>query len=88
MPPFAFFLLFSVLCDQLTNPPSGDIGFTSDGFVTTATYTCMTGYYLQGGATRTCDEDGSWEGVQPACCTYTCVIVHVFQYLFLVPDTR
>ena len=34
---------------------------------TVATYTCDTGYTLNGGTTRTCGSDGVWSGSAPVC---------------------
>ncbi len=34
---------------------------------TVATYTCVTGYTLNGGNTRTCGSDGMWSGSSPVC---------------------
>ncbi len=34
---------------------------------TVATYTCVTGYTLNGGTTRTCGSDGVWSGSAPTC---------------------
>ena len=34
---------------------------------TVATYTCDTGYTLNGGSTRTCGSDGVWSDSDPTC---------------------
>ncbi len=34
---------------------------------TMATYSCVTGYTLNGGTTRTCGSDGVWSGSAPTC---------------------
>ncbi len=33
----------------------------------TATYTCSTGYTLNGSTTRTCQTNGAWSGTAPTC---------------------
>ena len=62
----------STTCSDLTPPTSGMIGYNM-GTVslrpvnTVATYTCNTGYTLNGGNTRTCGSDGAWSGSAPTC---------------------
>ncbi len=51
---------------------NGDITYT-DGPAdsrpsnTIAFFTCVTGYTLNGGTTRTCGSDGVWSGSAPTC---------------------
>ena len=33
----------------------------------TVTYSCVDGYILNGGSTRTCLSDGMWSGEEPTC---------------------
>ncbi len=59
-------------CPDLTVPANGvisyNMGTTSPRPVNTvATYTCVTGYTLTGGSTRTCGSDGVWSGFAPVC---------------------
>ena len=61
------------ICPDLTVPANGMISYNM-GTVsprpvdTVATYTCDTGYTLNGGTTtRTCESDGVWSGLAPAC---------------------
>ncbi len=59
-------------CPDLTVPGnvmmSYNMGTTSLRPVNTvATYTCVTGYTLNGGSTRTCGSDGVWSGTTPTC---------------------
>ena len=35
-----------------------------------ANYNCEAGYYLYGGSSRTCQNDGNWTGIEPRCCKY------------------
>ena len=56
-----------------TNPTNGMINYNNVGTVsmrpvgTVATYTCDTGYTLNGNTTRTCGSDGMWSGSAPTC---------------------
>ncbi|XP_064386681.1 sushi, von Willebrand factor type A, EGF and pentraxin domain-containing protein 1-like [Halichondria panicea] len=59
-------------CSDLTNPTRGmtayNMGTASPRPVdTVATYTCATGYTLNGVTTRTCGSDGVWSGSSPVC---------------------
>ncbi len=59
-------------CPDLTVPANGmisyNMGTTSLRPVNTvATFTCVTGYTLTGGSTRTCGSDGEWSGLAPVC---------------------
>ncbi|XP_053400538.1 CUB and sushi domain-containing protein 3-like [Mercenaria mercenaria] len=56
-----------VSCDALISPASGNVSVTSNGTVSVAEYTCNSGYTLSGVATRTCQEDGSWDGQAAQC---------------------
>ncbi len=65
------------ICSDLPSPTNGDINYGGgDGSTgsrpvdTVATYTCNTGYTLNGGSTRTCESGGSggvWSGSAPVC---------------------
>ncbi len=46
---------------------SGDESTNKIPVATVATYTCATGYTLNGGSTRTCGSDGMWSGSSPVC---------------------
>ncbi len=59
-------------CSDLTVPANGMIGYNMGTASlrpvgTVATYTCNTGYTLNGGTTRTCGSDGVWSGSAPTC---------------------
>ncbi len=59
-------------CPDLIVPANGMISYNM-GIAslrpvnTVATYTCDTGYTLNGGTTRTCGSGGSWSGSAPNC---------------------
>ncbi len=60
-------------CSDLPSLANGDIDYGGAGSPdsrpvnTVATYTCVTGYTLPGGSTRTCRSDGVWSGFAPTC---------------------
>ncbi|XP_064386053.1 sushi, von Willebrand factor type A, EGF and pentraxin domain-containing protein 1-like [Halichondria panicea] len=59
-------------CSDLTNPTNGMIGYNIEAASprpvdTVATYTCVTGYTLNGNTMRTCMSDGVWSGSAPVC---------------------
>ncbi|XP_064386661.1 sushi, von Willebrand factor type A, EGF and pentraxin domain-containing protein 1-like [Halichondria panicea] len=61
-----------ITCSDLINPTNGTIGYdmgtaSSRPVYTVATYTCDTGYTLNGDTTRTCRSDGIWSGSSPVC---------------------
>ncbi|XP_064386185.1 CUB and sushi domain-containing protein 1-like isoform X2 [Halichondria panicea] len=59
-------------CSDLTVPANGMISYNMGTASlrpvdTVATFTCDTGYTLNGGTTRTCGSDGVWSGFAPTC---------------------
>ena len=62
-----------ITCSDLINPTNGTIGYdmgtaSSRPVYTVATYTCGTGYTLNGGSTtRVCVSGGKWDGAAPHC---------------------
>ncbi len=62
-----------VICSDLSSLANGDIDYGGGGSTnsrpvgTVATFTCDTGYTLNGGTTRTCGSDGVWSGSAPVC---------------------
>ena len=58
-----------IRCADLPGITNGEVTFSgSINFPgTTATYTCIIGYTIAGGATRTCLESGQWSGIEPIC---------------------
>ncbi len=55
-----------VTCPALTNPTNGLVSVDSNTVGSTATYTCDTGYDVNGATTVTCGADGSWSA-PPTC---------------------
>ncbi|XP_060585338.1 sushi, von Willebrand factor type A, EGF and pentraxin domain-containing protein 1-like [Ruditapes philippinarum] len=54
-------------CPDLSDPESGTLTVTTTGSVTTATFSCQTGYYLSGESTLTCGSDVAWSSDVPTC---------------------
>jgi sugar lactone lactonase YvrE len=54
-------------CGALPAPTNGTVSVPTTTYQSTATYSCLNGYDLSGGATRTCGLDGKWSGSAPGC---------------------
>lgn len=50
----------------MTQPGGGNVAVTTTTYGSTATFSCNTGYDLNGTATVTCQADGTWETL-PSC---------------------
>ncbi len=71
---YADFSVTVISCTSLNPISNGLIAYSPNSldFGTTATHTCLEGYFLEGTSTRTCIGDGSgvngnWNGVAPVC---------------------
>ena len=63
-----FLPLSAVDCGALLSPTNGQVNHTAGTTLgTTATYSCNTGYSLQGSNSRTCQATGMWSGSPPTC---------------------
>ncbi|XP_035660140.1 CUB and sushi domain-containing protein 1-like [Branchiostoma floridae] len=60
------------LCQELSALNNGQVS-GGHAYGDVATFTCNTGYELQGDATRTCQADQQWSGAQPVCARKACV---------------
>ena len=49
------------------NPLNGQVTFSSTVFNSFASYSCASGFTLDGLNIRTCLASGSWSGVEPTC---------------------
>ena len=59
-------ICISTVCNSPSVPTNGQVSVSQD--FTTATYSCDTGYTLNGVLTRLCGNDGSgWSDQQPSC---------------------
>ena len=71
--------LHAVMCQSLSLT-NGTISYSDPtlGEGSVATHSCDTGYTLNGGSTRTCQTDGTWNGSAPIC-----EGEHIKRHLFL-----
>ena len=62
-------ILFIVQCPMLMNVTLTNCtnGTTNPAFEDTCTFSCNTGYEIQGPNDRTCLANGSWSGGNPVC---------------------
>jgi formylglycine-generating enzyme required for sulfatase activity len=60
-------------CGALSNPSNGSV-VLSEGTLrgALASYSCASGYVLQGGAARSCTDTGLWSGVPTSCLPVDC----------------
>ena len=54
-------------CGPLANPKFGSVTLRGTTFGSTATYSCIKGYFLVGVTTRNCQATGDWSGQAPIC---------------------
>ena len=75
-----FTISLIVVCLSLPLITNGMISYSALtlGASTVATYTCDTGYILNGDATKTCGSDGIWSGLAPIFCQGTIMLVKDF----------
>lgn len=79
-----------VSCGNPRDISGGTIKGDSYSYLSVIHYECHSGYNLQGGATRTCQADGKWDGEEPQCSAVSCgapsisngVIVQGKEYTF------
>ena len=55
------------VCPTLVPPANGNLVLSGNTVGETASYTCNTGFILEGDSTLTCGEDGQWSGSPPVC---------------------
>ena len=55
------------VCPTLVAPANGNLVLSGNTFGETASYTCNTGFTLEGDPTLTCDGDGQWSRSSPVC---------------------
>ncbi|XP_053405168.1 CUB and sushi domain-containing protein 1-like [Mercenaria mercenaria] len=54
-------------CGFLSNPENGTVSMSSSTYMSTATYSCLTGFSVTGSVTRICMSDGNWNSSAPSC---------------------
>ena len=84
---FFFFFLAragTVACPELVDPQNGLITITVTTPGSTVSYSCRPGYVLDGPATRTCSDDGSWTGPDPLCNRMYIYMVHITSLIFFL----
>ena len=62
-----FLLLFSLDCGVPLSSAHGNVSAPSTTYGSEASYSCNTGYNMNGAATRTCEAGGNWNGSVPTC---------------------
>ena len=65
-----------VQCPSLTAPINGTISCSGNTFGNTCTISCNVGYEFHGSATRSCQSDHTWSGIDAVCLAGT--YVHCF----------
>ncbi|XP_065192525.1 inactive serine protease PAMR1-like [Sycon ciliatum] len=61
-------------CQVLSPPALGSMTVNGLMFSNTTTFVCTSPYVLMGSAVRTCEINGQWSGVQPACVLTTAAL--------------
>ena len=56
-----------VMCDSLTAPNNGEIADSSNTFGSKVSFTCDSGYAMDGPSILFCQADGMWNGTVPSC---------------------
>ena len=62
-----FNIALAVNCGNLPNITSGQVMYTTTTYMSTAMYSCATGYDLIGVSLRECTAAGVWSGGEPTC---------------------
>ena len=58
------------VCEDLDDPTYGEVRLQGLQVGHTATYSCDSGFILQGQGARVCQVDGNWSGSAPTCKKY------------------
>ncbi|KAI8500841.1 hypothetical protein Bbelb_216590, partial [Branchiostoma belcheri] len=62
-------------CPTLTVPTNGALSTTATSYQTVVTFTCNTGYVLNGTPDTTCEADGIWSNPVPTCTPVKCPLL-------------
>ena len=60
-------IFFPATCPSLSNPTNGMVAAEGNCEGDTATYTCNSGFELDGAAILTCQSNGMWDNPPPMC---------------------
>ena len=60
-------LLLEINCGPLDEPENGFVSSSGTAKGDTATYSCKTGFVLEGEDMRVCNHSGNWTGSVPEC---------------------
>ena len=60
---------FTVVCQSLSDPANGQVSSqeAATQYGSVVSYSCSTGFSLQGNAERMCLANGDWSGNEPTC---------------------
>ncbi|XP_076346234.1 sushi, von Willebrand factor type A, EGF and pentraxin domain-containing protein 1-like isoform X1 [Tachypleus tridentatus] len=61
-----------ISCSELLSVDHGEITAPDTTYSSTAIYSCMVGYELNGSKQRICQQDGLWSGSEPSCEPISC----------------
>ena len=61
------YIFFLSDCQMLSGPTNGSVSYGNTTYLSVATYTCDTGFTLNGTENRTCQADGAWSDLSPTC---------------------
>ena len=88
--PFQNVSLLSAICATISSATGGTVTLQTDGYVTTALFSCNLGYALEGETLLTCRNDGSWDFTSPSCGRYSYVYCTLSSrkhaYIILTPS--
>ena len=78
-----------IACDSLISPSNGNVVVDGSGVGTVATYSCDTGYTLEGVSMRTCQNsaDPTWSGSPPSCNSELVITYRVKQIIKLLTES-
>ena len=56
-----------MLCEISNIDTSGNVTIVTDGMVTAAKFSCLSGYHIEGTSSLHCSVNGDWNGQTPIC---------------------
>ena len=68
-------LFSAVNCGDPGTPTNGQRTGSSTTYNSVVTFTCNTGYRLEGSGSRTCQSNGQWSGSAPRCIRKFCFVL-------------